>query len=415
MKHHLLLDIVGTLLDPILHWSEVLITSGQPLKFNCPSGPRVLPNLSKVVSEKDVFDLVSDLYRARFGGAQEADSHLLAMRDRLPIGMAMVDDPITLAARAGLLHTAQEVELVTSDGPINVRLRFAVVAHGKTDKPSYRIACRSQRISPPSLESLGMSRWINTLTGGNGIILITGPTRHAKSTTAASIIDYVRQHNATGGHLATIEDPIEYVFAETDNFVVTQREVGVHYVDYAQAARETMRIAPTIVFLHEVLNASAAQAALQLGTTGHLTIATMQADTVEGAVSKFMTFLEDDTQRAAFLQNLRGVVRTCLMPNAAKDSLPAGSQFVFASEVLAVTTLDSIDKRRDILLTGSPRAKLKALPGAFEPLNQALVRLVTDGAIDMETARRHSNDPSDEGLQWSSARAGGPLTNRSIR
>jgi twitching motility protein PilT len=195
--------------------------------------------------------------------------------------------------------------------------------------------------------------------------LITGPTRHAKSTTAASIIDHIRQHNQTGGHLATIEDPIEYVFGETNRFVVTQREIGVHYVDYAQAARETMRIAPTIVFLHEILNASAAQAALQLGTTGHLTIATMQADTVEGAVSKFLTFLEDDTQRSAFLQNLRGVVRTCLMPNAAKDNVPAGSQFIFASEVLDATLIPSLDDRRTTLLGGSPLANLKQQPSAY--------------------------------------------------
>ena len=211
----------------------------------------------------------------------------------------------------------------------------------------------------------------------------------------------------------TIEDPIEYVFGETNRFVVTQREIGVHYVDYAQAARETMRIAPTIVFLHEILNASAAQAALQLGTTGHLTIATMQADTVEGAVSKFLTFLEDDTQRSAFLQNLRGVVRTCLMPNAAKDNVPAGSQFIFASEVLDATLIPSLDDRRTTLLGGSPRANLKQQPGAFEPLNKSLEGLVTEGAIDAETARKHSNDPSDERFQLQSRST--MVTTRSVR
>ena len=152
MKHQLLLDIVSTLLDPTLHWSEVLITSGQPLKFNTPSGPAFCLRCRTPVTE------------GRSGTWSPSSITLVLAQVRMqtviclpcatdsPIGMAMLDDPVALAARAGLLHTAQEVDLVTTGGEtMPVRLRFAVVVHGKTDRPSYRIACRSQRIAPPHL------------------------------------------------------------------------------------------------------------------------------------------------------------------------------------------------------------------------------------------------------------------------
>ena len=106
-----------------------------------------------------------------------------------------------------------------------------------------------------------MSRWISTLTGGNGIILIAGLLVTPKSTTAASIIDHIRQHNQTGDTSQRLRIRLNTCFGET-NPVVTQREIGVHYVDYAQAARGDDAHRPTIVFLHEILNASAAQAAL---------------------------------------------------------------------------------------------------------------------------------------------------------
>jgi twitching motility protein PilT len=127
-----------------------------------------------------------------------------------------------------------------------------------------------------------------------GLILVTGPTGSGKSTTLASMINWVNEHR--DGHIITIEDPIEY-FHEHKKCIVTQREVGNDVTSFADAIRGALRQDPDVILVGEMRDLETIEAAVGAAETGHLVFATLHttgaARTVDRIVDAFPANMKD--------------------------------------------------------------------------------------------------------------------------
>ena len=113
------------------------------------------------------------------------------------------------------------------------------------------------------------------VTKPNGLFLVTGPTGSGKSTTLASIIDRINSQKE--GHILTIEDPIEYLHPHKKS-IVNQREVGTDTKNFKEALRYVLRQDPDVVLIGEMRDLETIEAALTLGETGHLCLATLHTN-----------------------------------------------------------------------------------------------------------------------------------------
>ncbi|MEK7450207.1 MAG: PilT/PilU family type 4a pilus ATPase, partial [Planctomycetota bacterium] len=126
----------------------------------------------------------------------------------------------------------------------------------------------------PTLERLNLPvKQIHKLSQAKrGLILVTGTAGSGKSTTIASMIDYVNQNQCK--HIITIEDPIEYVFTDKQS-IIDQRELGVDTQSFALALKHCVRQSPDIIMIGEMRDTETVEAAINAAETGHLVISTL--------------------------------------------------------------------------------------------------------------------------------------------
>jgi twitching motility protein PilT len=133
-----------------------------------------------------------------------------------------------------------------------------------------------------------------------GLILVTGPTGSGKSTTLASMINYVNENR--DGHIITIEDPIEY-YHPHKRCVVTQREVHVDVPSFSEAIRRALRQDPDIILVGEMRDLETIEAAISAAETGHLVFGTLHTNSAAKTVDRIVD---------AFPANMKEMIRTQL-------------------------------------------------------------------------------------------------------
>ncbi|MBW7896064.1 MAG: type IV pilus twitching motility protein PilT [Opitutaceae bacterium] len=133
-----------------------------------------------------------------------------------------------------------------------------------------------------------------------GLILVTGPTGSGKSTTLASMINYVNENRE--GHIITIEDPIEY-YHNHKRCLVTQREIGVDVPSFAEAIRRALRQDPDIILVGEMRDLETIEAAISAAETGHLVFGTLHTNSAAKTIDRIVD---------AFPANMKDMIRTQL-------------------------------------------------------------------------------------------------------
>jgi len=152
-----------------------------------------------------------------------------------------------------------------------------------------------------SLRDIGLPDKIKELLyTPRGLVLVTGPTGSGKSTTLASMINYINEHR--DGHLITIEDPIEY-YHEHKRCMVTQREIGVDVTNFSEAIRRALRQDPDIIMVGEMRDLETIEAAISAAETGHLVFATLHTNGAAKTVDRIVD---------AFPANMKDMIRTQL-------------------------------------------------------------------------------------------------------
>jgi pilus retraction protein PilT len=180
--------------------------------------------------------------------------------------------------------------------------RLRVQAH--LSSSGLGVTCRILNDFIPPLDSLGIDPDTGaTLKHGvlkrAGLCLVTGPTGSGKSTTLASLIDWVRQNHPK--HIVTVEDPIEYQYPDDMDdpvypghrtpapSIVTQQEVGRDVHNYKQGLKDVLRKAPHIILLGEIRDREAMETCMEAAQTGHLVLSTLHTT---GAVKTIGRILE---------------------------------------------------------------------------------------------------------------------------
>ncbi|NNE64145.1 MAG: PilT/PilU family type 4a pilus ATPase, partial [Gammaproteobacteria bacterium] len=167
----------------------------------------------------------------------------------------------------------------------------------------------------PSIDELGLPQVLKTIVmNNNGLVLVVGSTGSGKSTTLASMIDHRNQ--IEGGHILTIEDPIEFVFRHNKS-IVSQREVGIDTLTYQNALREALREAPEVIMIGEARDAETMKAAINFADTGHLCLTTLHAVNSNQAMDRMMNMFPSDMREQLLMDlslNLRAVISQRLVP-----------------------------------------------------------------------------------------------------
>jgi len=133
-----------------------------------------------------------------------------------------------------------------------------------------------------------------------GLILVTGPTGSGKSTTLASMINYINEQR--DGHIITIEDPIEY-YHPHKRCIVTQREIGVDVPSFSEAIRRALRQDPDIILVGEMRDLETIEAAISAAETGHLVFATLHTNSAPKTIDRIVD---------AFPATMKEMIRTQL-------------------------------------------------------------------------------------------------------
>jgi len=133
-----------------------------------------------------------------------------------------------------------------------------------------------------------------------GLILVTGPTGSGKSTTLASMMNYINENR--DGHIITVEDPIEY-YHEHKKCVVTQREIGVDVPSFSEAIRRALRQDPDYILVGEMRDLETIEAAISAAETGHLVFGTLHTNGAAKTIDRIVD---------AFPSNMKEMIRTQL-------------------------------------------------------------------------------------------------------
>ena len=133
-----------------------------------------------------------------------------------------------------------------------------------------------------------------------GLIVVTGPTGSGKSTTLASMVNYINENR--DGHIITIEDPIEY-FHNHKKCVVTQREIGVDVPSFSEAIRRALRQDPDVILVGEMRDLETIEAAISAAETGHLVFGTLHTNGAAKTIDRIVD---------AFPANMKDMIRTQL-------------------------------------------------------------------------------------------------------
>lgn len=262
------------------------------------------------------------------------------------------------------------VNIFFQRGNISISLRF-IPSHIKT------------------IEDLNLPTVLHKFTkASQGLVLITGPSGHGKSTTLAALIDEIIRTRAE--HIITIEDPIEYVFSGSSRCIVEQREVYQDTQSFAKALKSTFRQDPDIIMVGEMRDPETIATTLTIAETGHLVFSTLHTNNAAQTIHRIVDSFPSDQQNQIRLQlsgSLLGVVSQRLIPKIKGGLIPA-CEIMFSTP--AVGNLIRENKTHEL-----PLVIETSFDKGMISLNKTLVELIEKNEISLENGLNYSLNPSE--------------------
>jgi twitching motility protein PilT len=283
------------------------------------------------------------------------------------------------------LYVNKEIDFSLS---FSEKARFRVNAY--TQRNTFAAAFRRIPLEIPELDSLGLPKVLHSFTDlRQGLILITGPTGHGKSTTLAAILNEINMNR--GVHIITIEDPIEFIF-KPQRAIVSQREMNQDTHSWSVALRSVLREDPDVVLIGEMRDYETIASALTIAETGHLVFATLHTNSASQTLDRIVDVFPDEQQSQVRLQlsnTLEAVFSQRLIP------LPTGGRVVGYELMLATTAIKTAVREGkthqiDSMIQTSTEAGMITL-------ESSLAELVKTGKISFETAEAFSLRPEQLG------------------
>ena len=284
----------------------------------------------------------------------------------------------------------QEWELDFSYG-IQGLSRFRVNIY--KDKGNYAAAFRTIESIVPSFDKLGLPDVVRkTAEKPRGLCLVTGPTGSGKSTTLASMIDYI--NTTRSEHILTIEDPIEFVHTSKKS-VIHQRELGQDTRSFANALRSALREDPDIILVGEMRDQETIGLALTAAETGHLVFGTLHTSSAAQTIDRIIDVFPEGQQQQIRVQlsnSLIAVFAQTLLPRLQPDGTRKGR--VMAQEIMLVTpAISNLIREAKAAQIYSTLQTNQAI--GMQTLETALKDLYISKKISLDDAMSRSSRPDE--------------------
>ncbi len=268
-----------------------------------------------------------------------------------------------------------------------------------SEKARYRINVFEQlrgiaavfRVIPeeiPAFEDLGLPETLKKLASRDrGLILVTGPTGCGKSTTLASVIDFLNEH--VQQHIISIEDPIEYIH-HNKRCLINQREVGQHTHSFKGALRVALREDPDVIMVGEMRDLETISLALTAAETGHLVFSTLHTSGAVKTIDRVLDIFPSESKsqiRAMLAESLLAIVSQRLLPNKAGAGRSMALEVLVANQ--AIRNLIREEKVYQI-----PNVIQAGIAEGMITLDMSLADLVQKGKVSREEARKVAFEPA---------------------
>ena len=240
--------------------------------------------------------------------------------------------------------------------------------------------------SVPDIKDLNLPQSIEKFaTFPNGIVFITGATGCGKSTTIASIINYINKN--FNKHIITLEDPVEYIFTP-EKAVITQRQIDLDTPSYSEGVKYALRQDPDVIMIGEIRDEETMSAALKAAETGHLILSTMHTNDAIQTINRVINLYDiksRDYIRKQLAESLRATVSQRLIPRAdGKGRFPACEILVITPTVKDFIIKDSPEQIYELVKKGNFNDMIS--------LNQSLFNLYKNEVITKENALYFSDN-----------------------
>lgn len=266
------------------------------------------------------------------------------------------------------------------------------------DKARFRVAVFKQRGNVSmvlrlipykllSFEQIGLPKVCAALCRRpRGMFLVTGPTGSGKSTTLASMINYINEN--FDRHIVTIEDPIEY-YHNHKKSVINQREVGVDVPSFSEALRRVLRQDPDVILVGELRDLETIESAIRAAETGHLVFSTLHTTSASGTITRIIDVFpvnQQDQIRTQLSINLIAVLSQTLCPLASGKGRVAGYEFLVITPAIANLIRENKTYRIDSNIQTGRRLGMQLL-------DDHLWLLYDTGKITLEEMIDKARDP----------------------
>ncbi|MGB9638124.1 MAG: type IV pilus twitching motility protein PilT [bacterium] len=283
-----------------------------------------------------------------------------------------------------------ELNLIYSIPNFDVKDRFRINFY----KNKGYISLVIRRISGdiPDLKELNLPSILKKfMLKKKGLIIVCGPTGTGKSTTLASLLNYVNKNFKK--HIVTIEDPIEYIL-EDINSIISQREVGIDTVSFAEALKNVVRQTPDIVMVGETRDRETANSILQLAETGHLILTTLHSPNTVNSIIRILQFFEQQHHKEILnylSANLVAIISQKLIPSLKGGRVPV-VEILINNARMQELMVDFNFKQM--------RAEIDQFIGdGMQSFDISLIKLYSKGLISLETALEYAEVPHDLNLK----------------
>lgn len=213
-----------------------------------------------------------------------------------------------------------------------------------------------------------------------GMVLLAGVTGSGKSTTIASMLNYINTRERV--HILTLEDPIEFVYTE-DKALINQREVGMDVVDFKIGMKHAVRQDPDIMLVGEMRDEETFMTAIHAAETGHLVFGTIHASSAPSTIGRILDLFPQgmhNALRSAIAMNMKGIVAQKLLKSIKPGvgRVPTVEIMKFSPTVRKLILEEEDHKLADAIRIGAE--------DGMQDFTQSLKKLVDDGLIDREVA-----------------------------
>lgn len=298
----------------------------------------------------------------------------------------------TLKALVFAMLTEKQKEFFVQNKEIDFSLALGEKARFRVNVYMQRGAMSAAlRLIPKKIkkiEELNLPKICYTLTKLKaGLVLVTGPTGHGKSSTLASMLDEINRTRSE--HIVTIEDPIEYTYTNQMS-IISQREIGQDSLSFKAALRSVLREDPNVVLIGEMRDYETISAALTIAETGHLVFATVHTNSASQTIDRIVDVFPAHQQNQIRMQlsnSLEAILSQRLLPSTAGGRVPV-IELLLGSSAVKTNIREGKTHLIDNILQTSQEVGMLSL-------EKSMANLIMANKLSLEVARPWTTRPND--------------------